>query len=233
MDDPGIIARGDLVTVTGTVSEPGGLTGIGPVSDVVIEGGGNPLPEPENLSPGVISGDESYEGVLVKAENATVTDAADPDNWEITSTGSCRVGRWGGYAYTPFLGDGLNVTGVVGSLEDLLKLQPRDDEDIQPASGVPGDEPAILSLSQNAPNPFVRATGISYTLPAECSVLLEVYNVAGRVVRTLVDGRQPAGEWTIAWDGMDDHAKPVSSGVYFYSLKAAGSTVAKRMVLIE
>jgi flagellar hook assembly protein FlgD len=90
-----------------------------------------------------------------------------------------------------------------------------------------------VSLSQNAPNPFVGRTGISYTLPHESNVALQIYSVAGRLVRTLVDGRQPAGRWTVAWDGVDDSARPVSSGVYFYSLKTEGKTVAKRMVLIE
>jgi hypothetical protein len=131
------------------------------------------------------------------------------------------------------LGNELNVTGVVGSLEELLKLQPRDDEDIAPATGAPDGLPPCVSLSQNLPNPFHGATGISYTLPHESDVALQVYSVAGRLVRTLVNGRQPAGQWTIVWDGMDDGARPVSSGVYFYSLKAVGKTVAKRMVLVE
>ncbi len=231
--DPGIVARGDEVTVTGTVAETGGLTEIDPVDLIVIESSGNPLPAPEVLAPGVISANESYEGVLVRAENATVV-TDDPLNWQIASDGICRVGRWGGYTYMPLLGDELNVTGVVGSLEDLLKLQPRDDGDIEPATGVPpGDLPSVVSLSQNLPNPFRGATGISYTLPTDCDVVLQVYNVAGRLVRTLVNGRQPAGRWTIAWDGMDERARPVSSGVYFYSLKTDGKTVAKRMVLIE
>jgi hypothetical protein len=231
--DPGIVPRGDEVRVTGTVAETGGLTEIGPVHEIVVESSGNPLPAPEKLAPGVISTSESYEGVLVRAENVTVTDASDPENWQITSDGSCRVGHWGGYMFVPMLGNELNVTGVVGSLDDLLKLQPRDGADITPATGVPGELPAVVSLSQNSPNPFIGRTGISYTLPGDCDVVLQVYNVAGRLVRTLVDGRQPAGQWTIAWDGMDDGTRPVSSGVYFYSLTADGKSVAKRMVLVE
>jgi hypothetical protein len=230
--DPGIVLRGDEVTVTGTVAETGGLTEIYPVNEIVIESNGNPLPVPEVLAPGVIGASESYEGVLVEAEDVTVVND-DPLNWQIASDGTCWVGHWGGYMYMPLLGEELNVTGVVGSLEELLKLQPRDDEDIEPATGAPDELPAVVSLSQNLPNPFSGATGISYTLPSDCDVVLQVYNVAGKLVRTLVNGRQPAGQWTIAWDGMDDGAHAVSSGVYFYSLKAAGKTVAKRMVLIE
>jgi subtilisin family serine protease len=231
--DSGImVSRGDEVTVTGTVAETGGLTEIDPVDQIVVESSGNPLPEPEMLAPGVISTSESYEGVLVKAENATVVND-DPTNWQIASNGTCWVGHWGGYTYMPLLGDQLNVTGVVGSLEELLKLQPRDDEDIGPATGVSEEFPAIMSLSQNLPNPFRGTTGISYTLPKDSDVVLQIYNVAGRLVRTLVNGKQPAGEWTIVWDGKDDDAQSVSNGVYFYSLKAGGKTIGKRMVLIQ
>jgi hypothetical protein len=233
VQDPGIVMRGDEVTVTGTVAETGGLTEISPVDEIVVESSGNPLPPPEMLAPGVISTSESYEGVLVEAENVTVTDASDPQNWQITSDGSCRVGHWGGYMYVPMLGNELNVTGVVGSLEELLKLQPRDGADIVPATGVSDERPTIVSLSQNLPNPFRGTTGISYTLPGDCDVVLQVYNVAGQVVRTLVNGTQPAGEWNIVWDGKDDHTQPVSNGVYFYSLKAGGKTIGKRMVLIQ
>jgi len=227
------VTRGDDVTVTGTVIENGGLTELDPVLEMETHSSGNPVPPPEVLDPSVIHESEAYEGVLVRVENVTVV-GDDPTDWLVESNGVCHVGRWGGYSYMPLLGDQLHVTGVVGSLEDLYKIQPRDDEDILPATGVlPDDVPAVLSLSQNLPNPFHTDTGISYTLPMESDVMLRVYGVTGRLVRTLVDGRQPAGYWTVVWDGRDDDGRAVSSGVYFYSLEAGGKTVAKTMVLIE
>ncbi|MFH1865096.1 MAG: S8 family serine peptidase, partial [Candidatus Eisenbacteria bacterium] len=226
------VARGDSLTITGLVVETDGLTELDLLTEMEIVSSGNPIPDPAILDPSIIDTDESYEGVLVRVEDVTVTDDT-PDDWVVTSTGSCRVGDWAGYSYTPVIDDELHVTGVVGALSDLHKLQPRDDDDIEYASGVPGDLPAGVSLSQNLPNPFMDDTGISYTLPTDSDVLLQVFNVAGKLVRTLVDGRLPAGRWSVAWDGVDESERPVSNGVYFYRLTTAGKTVAKRMVLVK
>ncbi len=138
------------------------------------------------------------------------------------------------YSYMPVIDDELHVTGVVGVTQGQNKREPRDADDIEPATGVqPDDLPTVVSMSQNAPNPFGASTGISYALPTDCEVLLQVYSVGGRLVRTLVDGMQPAGKWSVAWDGMDGSERPVANGVYFYLLRTGEKTVTKRMVLIE
>ncbi len=227
------VARGDSLTVTGLVVETEGLTEIDLISNLETVSVGNPVPAPAALDPVAVGGDDSYEGVLVRVEDVTVTDD-NPDDWAVASTGECRVGRWGGYSYVPVIGDELHVTGVVGALADQRKIQPRDDDDIEYASGTSdGETPAAVSLSQNLPNPFGAGTGITYTLPRDGDVLLQVYNVAGKLVRTLVDGRQPAGRWSVAWDGLDAEGHPAAGGVYFYRLTAGGKTIAKRMVLLE
>jgi len=78
-----------------------------------------------------------------------------------------------------------------------------------------------LVLGQNAPNPFDPQTQISYTIPGSASgapVSLRIYDVAGRLVRTLVDAIQPPGIHVLGWDGTDERGSRVSSGVYFYRL---------------
>ena len=181
----------------------------------------------------MVDADEAYEGVLVTVEDVEVTDD-DPLDWEVTSVGACRVGRWAGYSYMPLMGDELNVTGVVGVVAEQYKLQPRDDDDIEDAIGISdGELPGAVSLSQNLPNPFGGETGIAYTLPARSDVLLQVFNVAGRLVRTLVDGPQPAGHWNVGWDGADENGKTVSNGVYFYRLTTGEKTIEKRMFLVD
>ncbi len=229
------VARGDEITITGTVIEEGGLTEIDPFGEVEVSSTGNPVPPAEILDPGMIEGNEAYEGVLVSVANAEVVNAADPDNWQIAGDGACWVGRWSGYSYLPILGDRLDVTGIVGSLEDLCKIQPRDDADIQTASsGVGPEAPAhVLALSQNLPNPAGPRTGITYRLPRGGAVGLRIFDVDGRLVRTLVDGPQPAGVWNVVWDGRDHNARPVPSGVYFYVLEADGRTLARQMVLAK
>jgi hypothetical protein len=229
------VARGDSLTITATVAETDGLTELDAVGEIVHHSSGNPLPPPEILDPGVIDTSEAYEGVLVQVEDVEVVDADDPTNWQVASSDSCWVGRWGGYAYIPSLGDSLDVTGVVGALEHLYRIQPRDDADIviAPVGVGPAGMAGPVALFQNRPNPFRPSTGIAYTLPREGEVLLQVFSVNGRLVRTLVEDTQPAGRWTIVWDGRDNDGRPVRSGVYFYSLKAGGRTIAKQMVMLK
>jgi flagellar hook assembly protein FlgD len=64
-------------------------------------------------------------------------------------------------------------------------------------------------------------------------VTLRVYDVSGRLVRTLVDGRQPEGVATATWDGRNDGGGRVASGVYFYRLEAGDTRATRRMVLLK
>jgi subtilisin family serine protease len=227
------VTRGDSLTLTGLVVETAGLTEIDLLIDIETNSVGNPVPGPSVIDPIDVDSDEGYEGVLVRVEDVEVT-GDDPLDWEVTANGSCRVGRWASYSYMPLMGDELHVTGVVGVTAEQLKLQPRDDDDIEPAIGLPDDElPTVVSLSQNLPNPFDGSTGIAYTLPTDSEVLLQVFNVAGRLVRTLVDAQQPAGHWNVAWDGADENGNPVGNGVYFYRLTTGGKTIEKRMVFVD
>jgi hypothetical protein len=228
------VERGDSLTVTGVVVETEGLTELDLFGDFETVSTGNPLPAPAVVPPVAVDTDESYEGVLVQVSDGLVVDE-NPDAWMIEADGTvCSVGHWAGYSYVPHLGDEKNVTGVVGTVFGIRGMQPRDDEDIQPATGLPPDNgPTVVSLAQNTPNPFGRSTGIAYALPRDTYVLLRIYNVAGKVVKTLVDGKQPAGTWSVAWDGTDENDHAVSKGVYFYRLDAGGKTIEKRMVLIE
>jgi len=88
-------------------------------------------------------------------------------------------------------------------------------------------------LFDNYPNPFNPNTKITYVLPADSKVNLSVYNVLGQKVKTLLDEHQTAGEWSVIWDGKDSRGKRVSSGVYFYKLKADKFTQTKKMLLTK
>ncbi len=95
--------------------------------------------------------------------------------------------------------------------------------------------PARAQLAQNYPNPFNPITRIRYTVPGESlqPVDLRVYDVAGRLVATLVTQEQRAGAYTVAWDGRNRHGQAVSSGVYFYRLRLPGFSSTKKMVLVK
>jgi hypothetical protein len=90
------------------------------------------------------------------------------------------------------------------------------------------DLPSEFALLSNYPNPFNASTVISYELPTEAHVKLEVYNISGQRVATLVDGQQEAGYRSVTWEDSE-----AASGVYFYKLTAGDFTEAKRMMLVK
>jgi serine protease len=93
--------------------------------------------------------------------------------------------------------------------------------------------PEGYALSQNYPNPFNPSTTISYKLPTSGQVALKVYNVRGQLVRTLVDGKLPAGEYAARWDGCDHQGHQVTSGIYICCLKVDNWSQSKKMVLLK
>jgi hypothetical protein len=88
-------------------------------------------------------------------------------------------------------------------------------------------------LSQNAPNPFNPVTNISFSVAAPGEVSLRIYDIAGRVTRTLVDGWREPGVYSEVWDGRDEDGRALPSGVYFYSLKAGEVEATHKMVLLK
>jgi hypothetical protein len=91
------------------------------------------------------------------------------------------------------------------------------------------------SLAQNFPNPFNPSTTIKYSIKERAHVTLKIYNVAGQLVKTLVNNEQlPKSEgYTMKWNGRSDSGNPVSSGVYFYKLVTKNFTQTKKMVLLK
>jgi hypothetical protein len=97
----------------------------------------------------------------------------------------------------------------------------------------PSDIPKTYALRQNFPNPFNPETRITYELPVGAKVRLEIYNVLGQKVRTLVQGDQPIGVHQVVWDGTNDAGAKVGSGVYLYVLKAGTFVESKKMLLLK
>jgi len=108
-------------------------------------------------------------------------------------------------------------------------------------SGETVDEiPVGVSLRQNYPNPFRNSTRIYYAIPSSAGdgrvnqhVTLKIYNAAGSLVNTLVDGEISPGVYSVEWDGTDGHGMGVSSGIYFYNLKSDSFSVTKKMMVLR
>jgi hypothetical protein len=90
-----------------------------------------------------------------------------------------------------------------------------------------------LRLHQNHPNPFNPSTMIRYEIPARGRVRLNVYDVRGRLVRTLANGEQDAGPHQVVWMGDDVKGRRVASGVYLYRLETPNESLRRRMVLVR
>jgi len=121
-----------------------------------------------------------------------------------------------------------SADAVEGTVFDPLVLnagQIREEE---------SDLPPVFGLSQNYPNPFNPVTAIHYDVPAGGGMVsIRIYDVGGRLVRTLVNGHETAGRKSVVWRGLDNRGKSVTAGVYFYRLTAPGFEKTRKMVLLK
>ncbi|UCH83714.1 MAG: T9SS type A sorting domain-containing protein [Candidatus Latescibacterota bacterium] len=100
-------------------------------------------------------------------------------------------------------------------------------------TGLDTHTPGPASLGHNYPNPFNPQTTIPFTLDRAAVVEVSIFDASGRHVRGLLNEFRAPGPNTIVWDGRDDMARPVSSGVYFARMKAGGHTATRKLVLIK
>jgi hypothetical protein len=170
------------------------------------------LPDPPNN--GVFD-----RAVLVPTDMTTLnvytTQQTEPGEYDLTITAVPLSGGKPDGA-----GHGLNVLLKVESSTDA------DDWDDNPNS------PYGFALFQNHPNPFNPETQIGFKLSTDSQVKINIYNVAGRLVKTY-QGYYSSGYNSISWDGTDMSGRDVASGVYFYRMEAQGFSDQKRMVLMR
>ena len=107
-------------------------------------------------------------------------------------------------------------------------VEPSDIGD-KPSDILPGE----FSLSQNRPNPFNPSTVIDFALPTRSNVSINIYNVLGQKVSTLVNREYNAGYHKETWDGTIENGTPAASGIYFYKIDAGEFTDTKKMILLK
>jgi hypothetical protein len=104
------------------------------------------------------------------------------------------------------------------------------------AMGIDGNEtiPDEFALNQNYPNPFNPSTQISFDVPQGGEhIMLNIYNILGQNVSTLVNGVMNPGTYTMEWNATDEAGNPVASGIYFYELRSSSFIARKKMLLIR
>jgi hypothetical protein len=145
------------------------------------------------------------------------------------TTGNARV-LMSGYAFQYIKDD--NESGDTDRddhLYDILVFLGNNPD--QPTDAKPV---AVNELEQNYPNPFNPQTTIAFSIKDRARVKIDVYNVAGQLVKTLLDETRGAGSYTdVRWDGTNGANQPVSSGVYFYKLVTNNFSQTKKMVLLK
>jgi predicted outer membrane repeat protein len=130
------------------------------------------------------------------------------------------------YALYPAMGTIINDMGAYGGPNAIgwLPVGVEDNLIVQ--------TPEIF-LHQNYPNPFNPSTTINYSLKENANVSLNIYNIKGQKVKQLVSEQLSAGQHSVVWNGKDNNGKSVSSGIYFYKLKAGDFQKVKKMILMK
>lgn len=136
-----------------------------------------------------------------------------------------------GVELTSSTGMALGVEAI-GGIASLDYRVPNEGEVVDPGASLP----KAFSLAQNHPNPFNPSTTINYQIPDQVgsvSFQLNVYDIRGKMVRTLDKGLKGAGTYSVYWDGTDDHGRQVSSGVYFYRFTSSEYNATRKMVMVK
>jgi len=132
--------------------------------------------------------------------------------------------------------EGEDVVTIVGKQDDAV-LADQSFDNPPENTGAAGQDhglPMRFALYQNAPNPFNPVTNIRFDVPPEGgAVTLRIYDVSGRLVRSLLEGMQSPGLKTIAWDGRNEAGDPVATGTYLYRLTGKGFEQTRKMVLLR
>lgn len=236
--------QGDVVEIGGQGSEYFGLTEFLPHNGDAINlvAFGHALPEPMRAKTRVLADDmtrsdgngafgEAYESTWVQTYSSAVVDTAglaQYKEWLISDTGaradSLMVDTYSSLAYVPTIGNVVKVTGFMDYEFGAFKIRPIDDSyvELTGATAVDNNVPTIDragGFRSVAPNPFNPATTIKFVVNRGDLVQLNVYNIRGEKVRTLIQDRLPANEYSLVWDGTDDAGKGVASGSYFARLR--------------
>ena len=93
--------------------------------------------------------------------------------------------------------------------------------------------PTDYSLSQNYPNPFNPSTTISFSLPSDNHTILNIYDISGKLINTLLDKNMKTGYHNISWDGKDFYGQEVSTGAYVYTLSTNDVSLSGKMILLK
>jgi hypothetical protein len=146
--------------------------------------------------------------------------------------------NWTEYIYDLSSYDGQSVYITIRCVSDDAFVFYLDNVSVHSVGGsVSNDDisaPVMMTeLKGNYPNPFNPETTIRYSVREASPVNIEIYNLKGQLVKTLVSESKAAGEHSVIWKGTDNNNRPVSSGVYFYKMNAGKYSSTKKMIMMK
>lgn len=245
---------GDEVQVGGYISEYYGLTEMNPHNGTAVKlvSFDNALPTPSLVHTHILSDDgefsgtptgEAYESVFVHTYSSTVIDTVGADQYSefmISDTGaladSLIVNPVFDMVYAPIPGDVLAVTGIMEYNYGEFQLTPLRDSDIWLGSTAVGDPTPRVNakggFASVSPNPFNPQTEIKFVLTRDALTQLNIYNLRGERVTTLVNEKLQDGEHTAVWDGKNLAGQRVASGTYFARLRIGADVLQVRKLML-
>jgi hypothetical protein len=180
---------------------------------------------------------QTFEVILLD-ENFWPTTTGDGDMifqyQSITDPSSCTIGieNWAENTGLQYLYNGTYNTNAWNNLNGLaIKFSTGSLYAVPVAKALPS--PSEFTLYQNYPNPFNPETQIRYWISQPAEVKLDIYNVLGQRIVSLVQGRQTAGEHSAAWNGKTEAGIDAASGIYFCRLEAGSYAMTRKMVLLK
>jgi hypothetical protein len=239
---------GDEVILTGQVTFYNGLTELKSISYLEVMSTENELMA-DSISVAAFADTvgEMYEGMLVRIDDCTmdaVTFAGNTNYVVNTPDGSftMRIDKDTDIVGYDAPTGTFSVVGVFSQFDSSspywsgYQLLPRNIGDLGLVSGIGDGElgvPTVFALHQNYPNPFNPTTTIKYDLPKNVTVKIEIFNILGQKVRTLVNATQEAGYKSVEWNGLNDNGMRVASGQYIYRIEAGEFIKSKKMITLK
>ncbi|RMG38368.1 MAG: T9SS C-terminal target domain-containing protein [Methanobacteriota archaeon] len=173
--------------------------------------------------------------------NAKPSDATDPSNLTADSSFFANVSTRDYHlvAGAPAIDTGDDIPEVTEDFEGNPRISGQYDVgayEYQPVTELISAVDRLIGdyeLHQNFPNPFNPTTTISFTLRRSARVHLDIYNILGQRIASLVNETLPVGNYQIRWNGVDERGNALPSGVYFYRMQANAFSVTRRMMLVE
>jgi len=244
-----IVEIGDEVEIAATVTEYYGFTELG-YCTITILSSGNPVPDPipiTTLNLAVPAQAEMYEGCLVEITNVTVTEEQDEyGQWYVDDdSGECQVDdsifKLEDVVPPIVITTGMDwavIRGCVDYSFDEFGINPRTPDDLIDEVSI--IENTVVPTSEFIgcyPNPFNPQTTAFLNLKNDSQVTLNVYNVKGEKIRTLVNENLSVGEHHVVWNGTDNNSNKVSSGIYFFEADVSSDdgdyTSLKKVILLK